>query len=207
MDIDLLRAGDVGPAGRLLAHSFEADPVVGRFLRGRVRRPIAYPAFFRSVLRLSLPYGHVYSAHDNGQLVGVAAWIPPRARRLSRSERLRAKPDELLARGLFPGGMRGIDQGFAGLADLHPPAPHWYLEFVGIEAGRQGDGIGAQILAPVLLLADAAGETCYLETPFERTFPFYERLGFAHSAETRPFPGAPPVWTMLRSATSTPRER
>ncbi len=206
MDIDLLEAREVRPAGRLLAHAFDADPVIGRFFRGRVRRPIAYPAFFRSVLRLSLPYEHVYSASTKGDLVGVAAWIPPGARQLSRSERLRAMPDELLVRGLFPGGMRDIDQGFAGLADLHPPAPHWYLEFVGIKSGRQGDGIGAQILAPVFLLADAAGVTCYLETPFERTFPFYERLGFAHVAETRPFPGAPPVWTMLRPAASTPRE-
>jgi hypothetical protein len=48
--------------------------------------------------------------------------------------------------------------------------------------------------------------SCYLETPFERTFPFYQRLGFAHQAETRPFPGAPPIWTMLRSAASTPRD-
>jgi GNAT superfamily N-acetyltransferase len=196
--IQALGDRDVRHAGSLLARAFADDPVIGSFLQGRLRRPLAYPAFFRSAVRELHAGGHVWAALEDRQLRGVAAWLPPDPRPLDRGVRLRQIPDRALVRTLFPRGTHAIDIGFAGLAARHPTEPHWYLAFVGVEPDRQSRGLGAQLLAPAIRLADDAGLPCYLETPFRRTFPFYQRLGFRLVEETNTFPGTPPVWTMRR---------
>ena len=81
---------------------------------------------------------------------------------------------------------------------LYPNAPHWYLAFTGVDVGEQGHGIGANLLSPVLALADETSTLCYLETPFPRTHAFYQRLGFTITSATHPFSGAPTLWTMTR---------
>ena len=81
-----------------------------------------------------------------------------------------------------------------GLANYHsminfmsPRAPGvvgpeaWYLSILGVAPGWQGKGLGARLLQPTLLEADAAGATCFLETFSTRNHAFYARLGF-HSA-------------------------
>lgn len=193
-----LGSGDVRAAGNVLSAAFKDDPVIGKFLHGRLRRRLAYPAFFRTAVRELHSTGHVDAAYHDGRLIGVAAWLTPVPRSLDRTTRLRNLADQALLRALFPRGMRALDDGFAGLASKHPSEPHWYLAFVGIDPGHQSLGLGSAILSPVLTLADATGLSCYLETPFTRTFAFYERLGFQHREETRTFRGAPPVWTLLR---------
>jgi GNAT superfamily N-acetyltransferase len=88
--------------------------------------------------------------------------------------------------------------GFRELERLHPPEPHWYLAFAGVDPARQGKGIGDALLQPVLAEADRAGLLCYLETPFPRTHAFYQRLGFKTSSTVRPFLGARPLDIMIR---------
>jgi ribosomal protein S18 acetylase RimI-like enzyme len=77
------------------------------------------------------------------------------------------------------------------MEQFHPPDPHWYLAFVGIEPAFQSRGVGEALLAPALAIADQTRALCYLETPFPRTHAFYERLGFVRYAEQNPFVGAP----------------
>ena len=63
----------------------------------------------------------------------------------------------------------------------------------------QSRGIGARLLAPVHERADAERVPCYLETPFARTHPFYERLGYRVQEELKPLATTDaPLWTMLR---------
>jgi ribosomal protein S18 acetylase RimI-like enzyme len=84
------------------------------------------------------------------------------------------------------------------LEETHPYQPHWYLFFIGVDADLRGRNIGALLMAPVLEAADAASLTCYLETPFPQTLPFYRRLGYEVTGEPRPFSGAPQLWAMIR---------
>ena len=54
----------------------------------------------------------------------------------------------------------------------------WYLSILGINPSLQGRGLGQELLAPTLELADRQGKTCYLETFTPRNMSFYARLGF-----------------------------
>ena len=46
----------------------------------------------------------------------------------------------------------------------HPPEPHWYLPLIGVDPARQGQGLGAALMRPVLAKCDAAGLPAYLES-------------------------------------------
>ena len=186
-----LSSSECGRASRLLARAFAEDPIITWFLYGRLRRRIAFPAFFRAVLEEMLPSGHVYAAHDDGNLIGVAAWLPPDAQEADAVARRSAARQRALVRILFPRASNGLFLGFAAMEQFHPAAPHWYLAFVGVEPTIQSHGIGRTLLAPVLKIADQTETRCYLETPFPRTHKFYERLGFVHQRELNPFIGAP----------------
>jgi GNAT superfamily N-acetyltransferase len=192
--VDQVRRG-----AHLLARAFAADPIIAHFLGGFVRRQFAFPAFFRAIIREHLEGGHVYSAWEEGRLIGVAVWSPPEG--ITRSNpRLKAQAelDHRIVRALFPKRSRGLYSGFAATASLHPHEPHWYLAFVGIDPQFQGQGVGQKLLSAVLDAADIRGGLCYLETPFPATHKFYERLGFELGTQATPFEGAPPLWTMLR---------
>jgi GNAT superfamily N-acetyltransferase len=61
---------------------------------------------------------------------------------------------------------------------LHPREPHWYLEVLGTEPARQGQGLGSALLRPVLALCDRDGLGAYLESSSERNRALYERHRF-----------------------------
>ena len=191
VDVGKLSSPECGRASRLLARAFAEDPIITHFLYDRLRRRIAFPAFFRSVLEEMLPIGQVYAAHSDGNLIGVAAWMPPNAPEADAGARRAAARQRGVVRILFPRAAQGLFDGFAALERFHPSDPHWYLAFVGIEPTIQSRGIGRALLAPVLKIADQTNTLCYLETPFPRTHEFYARLGFVRHAEHHSFIGAP----------------
>jgi GNAT superfamily N-acetyltransferase len=78
------------------------------------------------------------------------------------------------------------------------PIDHWYLFGMGVDPTRQGQGIGGQLLQPILRKADATGVPCYLETQKERNVPFYRRHGFEVTVETDIPGGGPHFWIMQR---------
>jgi GNAT superfamily N-acetyltransferase len=171
------------------------------------RRRRALPPFFAAVLYELGDSQAVYVSEQDGGLAGVAAWLPPEPEAPSRNARLRAHLASMRVRLLFPRAAPQVQLGFATLAAHHPSDPHWYLAFVGIEPGRQGQGLGRQLLDPVLERADRKGRLCYLETPFPDTRAFYRKLRFADTAQLRPIAGAPPIWTMTREPLNTAAAR
>ena len=194
-----LTTSECNRASHLLARAFAEDPIITHFLYDRVRRRIAFPAFFRAALEEMLPGGRVYAAHDDDHLIGVAAWSSPDAAHPPGGAQRGAARQRRVVRMLFPLASGRLFGGFATLERFHPVDRHWYLAFIGIEPGFQARGIGRALLTPVLEIADKTNALCYLETPFPRTHEFYERLGFAHHAEHSPFAGAPQgVVTFLR---------
>jgi GNAT superfamily N-acetyltransferase len=194
-----LRPGEARRASVLLAGAFADDPFIGHFLRGRRRRELALPPFFRAVLHELLPAGAVQALDAEGVLVAVAAWVPPGGPMRSWRSQSRARVAGFQLRALFPRASPRLLAGFAALAQRHPPVPHWYLAFVGVDPRWQRHGLGKTLLTRTLSQADAAGIPCYLETPFPDTRAFYRRLGFVESGQVHPVAGAPPIWTMTRS--------
>jgi ribosomal protein S18 acetylase RimI-like enzyme len=74
----------------------------------------------------------------------------------------------------------------------HPRKPaHWYLETIGTEPARQGQGLGSALMRPILALCDRDGLGAYLESSSERNRALYERHGFK-VVETFGMPGGGP---------------
>ncbi|MEV5981270.1 GNAT family N-acetyltransferase [Streptomyces sp. NPDC052114] len=79
-----------------------------------------------------------------------------------------------------------------------PRRPAWFLATVGVDPDAQGQGLGKAVIRPGLAAADRAGHPCFLETSTERNVAFYERLGFAVTADVTLPDGGPRTWCMLR---------
>ena len=85
----------------------------------------------------------------------------------------------------------------AAMASAHPSAPHWYLNVLGTRPERQGEGLGARVLAGVLATCDADGVPAYLESSNPANIPFYRRQGFETSGEIV-LPEGPSLYPMWR---------
>jgi GNAT superfamily N-acetyltransferase len=81
---------------------------------------------------------------------------------------------------------------------VHPHGPHWYLNVISTLTGRQGQGLGARVLAPVLAECDASGSPAYLESTNPRNMTLYRRHGFVETAELE-LPDGPSLHSMWRA--------
>lgn len=186
-------------AAGVLTRSFQDNPNFIDLFPDEEARARALPRVFAAGLRDALDFGHVYAATLGGELVGVAAWLPPGAFPLSPRRQLRAAPDMARILAAAPRSVPRLMRFMNGVSKLHPAQPYWYLEVVGVEPGARGLGIGTRLLEPVLARADEAGQPCYLETMTERNVAWYRGLGFeVRSAGVSFVSGGPPNWTMLR---------
>lgn len=71
----------------------------------------------------------------------------------------------------------------ASMREHHARESHWYLNVLSTEPARQGQGLGAAVLAPVLARCDADGVGAYLESTNPRNRTLYRRSGFADRSE------------------------
>lgn len=153
--------------------------------------------------RLAVLGAYVDQALDEAPTVGVctraepahagaAIWHLPQAPEVAA--RADAAKRAQLGVLLGPRGLasyRAIVDFMAPHALRAVPQDAWYLSIVGIAPARQGQGLGARLLAPMLARATAQRRACYLETFTSRNLPFYERLGFRSVAAVRePVSGA-----------------
>lgn len=88
------------------------------------------------------------------------------------------------------------------MGEAHPARPHWYLPWLAVELGRQGDGLGGRLLAHCLEDVDRSGLPALLDTPNPRNVDFYERHGFEVVAVTES-PRCPPLTSMLRQPSAS----
>lgn len=189
-------------AARLLTRSFREEPnFVDLFPDADARRR-ALPHVFGSLLRDATLNGRVYTAARDGELLGVAVWLPPGAFPLTIGRMARTLPDAVRMAAVAPRSLPRVLRFTAVAARLRPGEPHWYLAAVGVAPGAQRQGIGTRLLQPVLAEADATGHPAYLETHRLRNVAWYRRLGFAVRAATSLTPGGPTAWTMLRPGSS-----
>ena len=79
----------------------------------------------------------------------------------------------------------------------HPAEPHWYLGVVATVPEKQGRGLGARIMRPVLEICDREGVPAYLESSNARNLPFYFRHGFVQTGEIV-VPEGPTLFPMWR---------
>ena len=194
-----LTAPRIGPAIEMMARAFEHDPMLQYILPDASERVRLLPWFVGTTVRYGHRYGEVYVTA--GLVEGVAIWLPPGQTVLTFSRMLRAG---MLAAPLKFGlaGFGRFNNLVSYVEAVHKrvvPERHWYLWGLGVEPARQGQGIGGELIRPVLARADAAGVPCYLETMNERNLRFYRRHGFDVAVDSVAPKGGPRVWAMLRT--------
>jgi ribosomal protein S18 acetylase RimI-like enzyme len=186
---------DAGVLGRTLAGAFLDDPVIGWLIPFDVdRRQQRLETFFTSMSRSYLRRDkHAYLAGDG---VGAALWSAPGSWKLPPSEVLRESRPSVRAFG------RNLGRALRTQLELesgHPKDPkHWYLGYVGVAPGHQGQGVGSLVLREVLEQATTNGIPAYLESSNERNLTLYERNGFRVTTSYRALGSGPTIWRMWR---------
>ena len=97
----------------------------------------------------------------------------------------------------FSGTMRGI-QLMNDLAKNHPPEPHIYLNFLGVDPDYQRHHCGSVLIEELRRLAAERASVCgvYLETATEANVAYYQGRGYEVLSEIRPLDCR--MWRMLQ---------
>ncbi len=195
-DVIRLAPSQVKQASALLCRAFYHDPLVQYIVPDEARRAHVLPSFYRIVVRYALRYGEVYTTPG---VEGAACWLKPRNTTLSTWRLLRVALSAPLSFGLSEQRRNTIIARYTDGIHAHAVSgPHWYLWGLGVEPSRQHQGLGGQLIQPILARADRDGLPCYLETTNEANLPFYEKHGFTVVSDGVVPSTALRVWGMRR---------
>ena len=182
-----------------LARAFHDDPGWAHLLPDASDRTERLLRFFAAELRgLGMPHGSVWTTEDVG---GAAVWMPPDAWRVPVATTLREVVP--MAR-VFGRHLRVAFRSRLRMEGRHPrKPPHWYLAIMGVAPERQGRGLGAALMRPILDRLDAERAPAYLESSTPRSRALYERNGFRVTGEMNLPSNGPPLWLMWREPQSS----
>ncbi|MGP3973954.1 GNAT family N-acetyltransferase [Streptomyces sp. 8N114] len=181
---------DVPAALRTLTRAF-ADYAFTRHVvaaDGHEERVARFQELF--LTRIGIPYGRVWVA-DGGE--AVAVWTTPDHDASPGFAEIGPLLGELAGERAF-----AFESAERALEPHRPTGPAWFLATVGVDPAAQGGGLGSAVVRAGLEAADRAGQPAFLETSAERNVAFYQRLGFAVTAEVDLPDGGPRTWAMLR---------
>jgi GNAT superfamily N-acetyltransferase len=184
---------DCPAIARVQARAFFDDPLQAWALPDTSTRLEILEHVFELLSRhSSVPRGESYT---DASLSTAAFWVPPGPYVLS------AEAADALAPMLDRLGDQANDR-FRAAEDVmrahRPTAPHFYLQGLGTDPDRQGEGLGSAVMQPVLGRCDTEGIPAYLESTKERNVGFYEHHGFAVTRQEQIALGGPPIWLMWR---------
>ncbi|MET8510848.1 GNAT family N-acetyltransferase [Streptomyces sp. NPDC005077] len=176
---------------RLLDEAFHHDPVSGWVFPDEAHRRAVHGKFLGVFVDVTLAEGRVDLLEDG---TAVALWLPVPAGAPTEEDTtpalMRATADPDNERAELVGRLTGA---------IHPhDRAHEYLLMIGVSPDRQGDGIGAALIADVLERCDRDGVPAYLEASSARSRRLYERLGFTFMGTTVELPDGPSMWPMWR---------
>ena len=194
MQVVRLPVEKLAEASAVLARAFQDDPAWSWVLPNARRRATLLPWLFQTGFEIA--DAEVWTIE--GDIVGVARWLPPGQPNVHVGATLRALVATPLrvreATNRFFAYGRAVES-FRARA---MPEPHWYLAGIGVDPRSQGRGVGTALLAKGTDAADAAGLPCALLTNSERNLSFYRRRGFEVVLEGRTPEHGPRAWMMRR---------
>ncbi len=148
---------------------------------------------FGLILTFGLRRGHLYT---NADCSAAALWTGPGVALMDDSE---AATFLQRMRGQIGDRVEDVIAGMAATQANRPAEPHFTLHSVAVHREAQGRGVGAALLAPVLARCDEDRLLACLDSSNVRNVPFYERLGFEVTGETRVPSDAPTMRSMVRA--------
>jgi hypothetical protein len=176
--IDISQAGLAVVLSRAL---HDESNLVYMFPEDDSRRRVL-PQFFLSAIRSGQLQGEI---HTTDHADGVAVWIRP-------------NEHEVLGRWTLNPRFAKLHATVADVRKRLTAGPHWYLKVFGVDGGRLDRSLGAALIQPVLIEADAHGVPCYLETFSEEKLGFFREFGFQISGAGRIPDDGPNFWAMTR---------
>ena len=191
-EIRKMTVDDCPAIARVQARAFFDDPLQVWALPDASTRLSILELVFELLSRYSsVPRGESYT---DVSLSCAAFWVPPGPFEIDREAAVAMAPMLDL---LGDANVR-----FRAAEDTmranRPSELHFYLQGLGTDPPRQGEGLASAALQPVLTRCDAEGIPAYLESTKERNIGFYEGHGFAVvGCEQIPL-GGPPLWLMWR---------
>ncbi|MBK9180135.1 MAG: GNAT family N-acetyltransferase [Acidimicrobiales bacterium] len=197
----LVRAASAAEVAAALGRAFADDPLLTWVFADPGNREGPVRAWMAVVVEAARRRGHAHAAVAATGTLGAALWSPPDVEFYDR--RTGEQLDEVV-RGADGARADTVWEGLLAIAEHHPPDGHFYLSHVGVVPEARGRGVGEVLLRRVLDVCDAEGLPAYLESSSARNVPFYERLGFAVTAEV-PLPhGGPVIRPMWREPRAQP---
>jgi GNAT superfamily N-acetyltransferase len=176
-----------------MVSGFADDPLYTWLYPAADERPARLREGFESILAAGLQRGHVYT---NAGRSAVAVWTAPGVELMDESE---AAPFLGLVRRQIGDRVEDVIAGMSATVANRPREPHFTLHNVVVRRDAQGRGVGAALLEPILARCDEDRLPACLDSSNSRNVPFYERLGFEVTGETRGTGDAPVMRSMLRA--------
>ncbi|MDQ1520070.1 MAG: hypothetical protein QOI55_1143 [Actinomycetota bacterium] len=187
-----MRDTDVDAVAAASARAFYDDPLQVWALPDDSTRLAKLETMFALQTRIAaLPLNECYT----DDTCSVACfWAPPR--------RWQPPPDVVAdlgpLRDVLAEGLARFIVAMHAMNAAHPDEPHWYLQGLGTDPPRQGEGLASAALDPILSRCDAEGVPAYLESTKERNIAFYERRGWRVTGTIDVPDDGPTLWTMWR---------
>ncbi|MCX6082349.1 MAG: GNAT family N-acetyltransferase [Chloroflexi bacterium] len=185
-------------SARMLARSFQDDPIFQHAMPDKTFRQNCLPDLFMLNLKYGARFGELFFIPHQG----LAIWLPPGKSTITVIRALQA--------GMwltpFKIGLSAVSR----LARLNTvsekfheqiaPDPHWYLFILGVDPLCQGRGLGGALLQPGLARADDDHLPCYLETNNPLAVGFYQKHGFGLIATHQTSHSGLCLWSMRRES-------
>jgi GNAT superfamily N-acetyltransferase len=173
----------------MLARAFAEDPMILVTVapgdpEDRMRR------YFALIEEVWADMGVLWEA---GEAAGVAAWVPPHQMNDLTAVNAALRDGRF---ALSVDGAARYDALWNWVESRIPDEPLWFLDMVGVDPDRQGEGIGAALVEFGLDRARHDGVPAFLETGIERNLAYYERFGFRVVEEGDAPKDGPHVWFM-----------
>jgi ribosomal protein S18 acetylase RimI-like enzyme len=192
---------DTPVLAKVLARSFEKDPVYNWFIRNDDKRISALERIFSFVLNQAFIDGEVLTTVNKD---ACAIWFPPNCGILNLSllNMLRMMPEMYYWTGSFDRLSR-LSKVLSFLSENRPKNVHYYLEYIGVDPGKQRLGLGSALMKYKLDALDSKKISVYLENSNERNLPLYTRYGFKVFKEAHVVDNGPKVWFMVRESNNS----
>jgi len=182
-NIARIREDQIDVAAGILASAFHLDPPMIYIVPDAVERARLLPPFMKTFVTYASMFGEPLTTVQKPE--AVALWLPLDDLRDTPERDRQAGIDQIPA--IFGAEAFRRMMHIAKISErFHlqtAPGKHLYLQFLGVEPARQGQGMGSALIRAMLQRADAERIPCYLDTFQPRNVPLYQKHGFKITIE------------------------